>query len=251
MKKITFYFLMLLSITAYAQIEVLEDFEDVANNQIPENWTDTNFAVASNFTCDGSEKAIYTGFTAAGQETLTTPNYTAISNGTDLNVSFSYNVFEQVSQFPPASYVAPTAGWGSLVLEYSTDNGVSWINATTINDSNFTFVDNSTCSSTADITISGIANASDFQARFVATGTTISNFALWIIVDNVSFTQLATNIPNCDATLISPLSGATDADIDMALTWQAATGLATGYTVSVGTTSGGTDADTGSDTGTA
>lgn len=88
---------MLLSITAYAQIEVLEDFEDVANNQIPENWTDTNFAVTTNFACDGSKKAIYTGFTVAGQETLTTPNYTAISNGTDLNVSFSYNIFEQVS----------------------------------------------------------------------------------------------------------------------------------------------------------
>lgn len=241
MKKITLLFVLLFSITAYAQIEILEDFEDVANNQIPAGWTDTNFAVTSNFTCDNSEKAIYSGFAAAGQETLTTPNYSAISNGTDLTVSFSYNIFEQVSQFPPPSFVAPAAGWGSLVLEYSTDNGVTWTNATTINDSNYTFTDTSTCSATASIVISGIANGSDFQARFVATGTTISNFALWMVVDNVSFTQLSTAIPNCDAILTNPIAGATDADTDLTLTWQAATGLPSGYTISVGTTSGGTD----------
>ena len=240
MKKITFYFMMLLSVTAFAQIEINENFDDIANNQVPAGWTETNFGASSNFPCDGSAKSMATGFTAVGQETLTTPNYTAISNGTDLTVSFSYNILEQVSQFPPPSFVAPATGWGSIVLEYSTD-GTTWTNITTIDDSNYTFVDTSTCSSTASINVGVIPNASDFQARFVVTAANITNFALWVNIDNVSFTQVATTAPNCDVTLISPLNGSDTADTDAVLTWQAATGLPTGYTVSVGTTSGGTE----------
>lgn len=240
MKKITIYFMMLFSITAFSQIELVENFDDTANNQVPAGWTETNFSVNSNFTCDGSAKAIYTAFTAAGQETLTTPNYTAISNGTDLTVSFSYNIFEQVSQFPPPSFVAPATAWGSIDLEYTTD-GVNWTNITTINDSNFTYSSITDCGATASINVGPIANASDFQARFVVTSTNITNFALWVIIDNVSFTQVATAAPNCDSTLVSPLNGATDADTDVLLTWEPATGLPTGYTVSVGTTSGGTE----------
>ena len=43
MKKITFYFMMLLSVTAFAQIEINENFDDIANNQVPAGWTETNF----------------------------------------------------------------------------------------------------------------------------------------------------------------------------------------------------------------
>ncbi|WP_339622506.1 T9SS type A sorting domain-containing protein [uncultured Winogradskyella sp.] len=240
MKKITFYFLMLLSFSAFAQIEVNQNFDDTANNQVPAGWTETNFAASSNFPCDGSVKAVNTAFTSAGVETLTTPNYTAISNGTDLTVSFSYNILEQVSQFPPPSFVAPAAAWGSIVLEYSTD-GVNWTNITTIDDSNFTYVNTSTCSATANVTVSGIANASDFQARFVVTAANISNFALWVVLDNVSFNQVATTAPNCDAVLTNPLSGSSTADLDTTLSWSSATGIPTDYIVSVGTTTGGTD----------
>lgn len=240
MKKITFYLMMLLSASVFAQIEINENFDATANNQVPAGWTETNFGAASNFTCDASAKAITTAFTGPGQETLTTPNYTAISNGTDLTVSFSYNILEQVSQFPPPSYVGPATAWGSIALEYTTD-GVNWTNITTIDDSNFTYVSTSDCSATADINVGTIANGSDFQARFVVTVANISNFALWVSIDNVSFNQVATAIPNCDVTLLSPVNGSDTADADVALTWQAATGLPTGYTVSVGTTSGGTD----------
>ncbi|MDG5491182.1 T9SS type A sorting domain-containing protein [Psychroserpens sp. SPM9] len=248
MKKITFYFIMLLSMTAFSQIEVNENFEEISNNQVPAGWTETNFGATSNFTCDASEKAVATFFMSAGEETLTTPNYAAISNGTDLTVSFSYNIFEQVSQFPPPSFVAPATDWGSIVLQYSTNNGTSWTDITTIDDSNYNFVDTANCGATASINVGPIANGSDFQARFVVTTATVSNFALWVIIDNVSFTQTATTAPNCDVTLISPANGSDTADADVSLVWQAATGLPTGYTVSVGTTSGGTDIVNGATT---
>lgn len=240
MKKITIYLMMLISASTFAQIEVVESFDETPNNQVPAGWTETNFGASSNFTCDGSAKAINTNFTAAGQETLTTPNYTAISNGTDLTVSFSYNVLEQFSQFPPPSFVAPAAAWGSIVLEYSTD-GVNWTAITTIDDTNYTFVSTSDCSSTANINVGAIPTGSDFQARFVVTATNITNFALWVAIDNVMFSQVATAAPNCDSVLLSPADGSVGADADVSLNWQAATGLPTGYTVSVGTTSGGTD----------
>lgn len=247
MKKITLLFMMLLSITAFSQIEVIENFDDVANNQVPTGWTETNFGASSNYTCDGSAKAMASPFTSAGQETLTTPYYTGISNGTDLTVSFSYNIFEQFSQFPPPSLVAPATNWGSIVLEYTTD-GTNWNTITTIDDSNYTFVSPTDCSSTANINVGTIANGSDFQARFVVTVANITNFALWVNIDNVSFTQVATTTPNCDATLISPVNGSNTADSDVTLMWQAATGLPTGYTINVGTTTGGTDIVNGATT---
>lgn len=239
--------MMLMSITAFSQIEVIENFDDVANNQVPTGWTETNFGASSNFPCDGSAKTVTTLFTAVGQETLTTPYYSGISNGTDLTVSFSYNIFEQFSQFPPPSYVAPATNWGSIVLEYTTD-GTNWNTATTINDSNYTFVSTTDCSATASINVGAIANGSDFQARFVVTASNITNFALWVNIDNISITQVATTVPNCDATLISPVNGSDTADTDVALTWQPATGLPTGYTVNVGTFTGGTDIVNGATT---
>lgn len=244
MKKITFLFLMLLSITAFSQVEIVENFDTTPNNQVPAGWSHTGLQASTNFACGGSGKSAYGGIpqSQAGTSiTMTTPNYTAISNGTDLSVSFSLNVFEQVSQFPPPSFVAPAANWGSVVVEYSTDGGNSWTTATTINDSNFTFVSTADCVSIPSVNVGPIAAGSDFQARFVATASNVSNFALLFFIDNISITQVATSVPNCDATLLSPTNGSNTADTDVTLTWQAATGIPTGYTVSVGTTSGGTD----------
>ncbi|WP_397363806.1 T9SS type A sorting domain-containing protein [Olleya sp. R77988] len=241
MKKITFYLIMLLSITAFSQIEIVENFDDLSNNALPTGWTSTDIDAATSFACGGSGYSISGGFTAAGSSTVTTTDLTGVSNGTDLTASFSLNLFEQFSQFPPASYSAPATGWGSIVLEYSTDNGTTWTNIMTIDDSNFTFIDNATCGMTASVNAGAIASGSDFQARFVVTATTINNFALWVIIDNVSFTQVATTVPNCDATLTSPLAGSNTAESDVTLTWNAATGLPTGYNLTVGTASGLSD----------
>ena len=47
--------------------------------------------------------------------------------------------------------------------------------------------------------------------------------------------------PNCDAMLVSPVIGSTTVDADATLTWNAATGSATGYLLQIGTTEGGDD----------
>ena len=242
MKKITMYLVMLLGVTAFSQVEIVENFDTTPTNQVPAGWSYTsNFRASSNFACGGSGNSAAVGLQAGNSGTLTTANYTAITNATDLTVSFSLNLFEQVSQFPPPSYAAPATAWGSFILEYSIDGGSNWITAVTINDSNFTYVGTTTCVDIAPVNIGALAAGTDFQARFVANAVNVDNFALWFILDNISITQVATTVPNCDATLLSPLNGSTTADTDATLFWEAATGLPTGYTVSVGTTSGGTD----------
>ena len=242
MKKITMYLVMLISITAFSQVEIVENFDTTPNNQVPAGWSFTNnFRASTNFACGGSGSSAVVALPIGNSATLTTPNYTTITNATDLTVSFSLNVFEQLSQFPPPSYLPPASGWGSMVLEYSIDGGSNWITATTVNDSNFTYVGTGSCVDIAPINIGPLSAGTDFQARFVANAVNVTNFALIFILDNVSITQVATTAPNCDATLLSPANGSTTADTDATLTWQPATGLPTGYTVSVGTTSGGTD----------
>tara|TARA_R110002012_G_scaffold322083_1_gene554830 strand:+ start:8607 stop:10106 length:1500 start_codon:yes stop_codon:yes gene_type:complete len=240
MKKITFYLMMLLGVTAFSQIEIVENFDGLSNNQVPAGWSETGLRASTSFNCGGSGNGLIDAFTAAAQATATTQNYTAISNGTDITVSFSLNVFEQVSQFPPVQFNPPAAGWGSVALEYTTD-GSSWITALTIDDSSFTYIDNTTCVSVSPVNIGSIPSGSDFQARFVATVNNIATLAAIVVIDNVSITQVANTIPNCDSTLISPANGSITANPDITLTWTPATGLATSYKVSVGTTSGGTE----------
>lgn len=240
MKKITFYLMMLLGVTAFSQIEVVDNFNGESNGSSPTNWPGSNFQTTTNFICDGSGLSAWNLLAAGTSGVLSSANYTAVSNGTNLTANFSFNVFERNSQFPGAISIAPTAGWGSLVLEYSTNGGTTWTNITTINDSNFTYIDDATCQ-TVSVSVGTIANASDFQVRFFADIINVGTFRTVVVLDNISITQESTSIPNCDAVLISPANGSTSADTDTNLTWSAATGLATGYKVSVGTTMGGTE----------
>ena len=239
MKKITFYFVMLFSITAFAQIEIVDNFNSEPSGTVPSNWTGDMEATGS-FICDTDGLSAWSFLPAGGSATLVSQDYTAISNGTNLTANFTYNVFERTSQFPGAQSVAPTADWGSIVLEYSTDAGTTWTSISTIDDSNFVFSDASSCQSVS-VSVGAIASGSDFQVRFIANVVNVAGFRTAVLIDNVSITQEADTIPNCDAVLVSPLNGADDADTDVAITWQAATGFASGYTVSVGTTTGGTD----------
>ena len=240
MKKITFYLMMLLSVSVFSQIEIVDNFNGESNGSTPSNWPGSNFQTTTNFICDGSGLSAWNFLAAGTSGTLSSTNYTAISNGTNLTANFNFNVFERTSQFTSAQSVAPTAAWGSLVLEYSTDGGTIWTNITTIDDSNYTFTDAATCQ-TVSISVGTIANASDFQARFVADIVNVGTFRTVVVIDNVSITQESTSIPNCDSALISPANGSTSADTDTNLTWSNATGLATGYKVSVGTTMGGSE----------
>ena len=227
--------MMLLSVTAFAQVEIIEDFDSATS------WTTSSMQTFGNFACGGAGDSMVHYAEANSTGSATSPNFTAISNGTNLTASFSYNIFIQDSQFPPATYSAPPSGWGSLVLEYSTDGGSTWTTITTIDDSNYTLIDEDTCQDTGAISVGTIAAGADFQARFRSTVNTFTGFRLLVQFDNVSITQLANDVPNCDAALVNPVNGSDTADLDTTLIWEAATGLPTGYTVTVGTNSGGTE----------
>ena len=55
MKKITMYLVMLISITAFSQVEIVENFDTTPNNQVPAGWSFTNnFRASTNFACGGS-----------------------------------------------------------------------------------------------------------------------------------------------------------------------------------------------------
>lgn len=234
--------MMLLSITTFAQVEIVENFDNTPSLGLPDGWTASeNVSVENWYTCEEGGKGAGASFEVAGSGSITSPNYTGVTNNTDLTVSFSVNVYQQVSFWPPISHIAAPEGWGTVVLEYSLDGGVSWVTAYTVDDSNFTFLSVDSCISMPAINLGTLAAGNDFQARFVTTVSTISAARFIVFIDNVSITQVATSVPNCDAILLNPINGSATADLNTTLTWQEASGIPTGYTVSVGSTSGGTD----------
>ncbi|WP_179019297.1 T9SS type A sorting domain-containing protein [Winogradskyella forsetii] len=259
MKKITLFIMMLVSISMYAQVEIVENFDNAPEFGLPEGWTtSTNefsspaYNAVAYSQCGGTGKSVLTGANTdfgptpwAFEYILTTPNYPSITNSTDLTVSFSINVFEEgfAFVFPPTPPAAPVSDWGTVTLEYTVDGGNTWMTAVTVNPSDLTFTDVNTCTTIPAANLGALAAGNDFQARFVSNLNNIdpNKFALTIALDNISITQVATEVPNCDTTLLSPLDGSVGTDLNDTITWQAATGIPTGYNVSIGTTSGGTE----------
>lgn len=221
---------MLISITAFSQVEIVENFD----GGIPSNWTSGGYSPNNLVGCGGTGLGVFANISSGSSKTLTTPNYTAISNGTNLTASFDYNIFTF------GTLEAPPAGWGTIELEYSTDNGANWTNITTITDADYTYGGaTNNCSNSGSISAGVIADGSDFQARLVATNASVGGIIFSF--DNISIVQVSNTPPNCDATLISPANGSNTANPTVNLTWQAATSFPTGYKVSVGTMPGGTD----------
>lgn len=233
----------------YAQVEIVENFDNAPDFDVPTGWSQTEFfTVIPGLTCDASGKSALKGFEEfqlPAQATLTTPNYIGITNATDLTLSFTVNIYEAgPAFFFPQTFNAPVAGWGNFTVEYSLDSGSNWITAAVIDDSNFTYVSTQTCIDIPASNLGVLTAGNDFQARFVFNGENITPDAgntLVVQLDNVSITQVATNIPNCDSVLLSPTNGSTGTDLNDTITWGAATGIPTGYNLSIGTTSGGTD----------
>ncbi|WP_034058069.1 T9SS type A sorting domain-containing protein [Lacinutrix jangbogonensis] len=225
MRKITLLFLMMFSaVFTFAQVSINENFYFT-----PLDWTGT-FTYRDVQACSGRSYADYYSFsTLTGN--LTSPNQVGASNGTDLSLSFDYKV---ISGFAGA---ATPAGWGTAVLEYSTDNGSNWITAFTIDNSNHVVAN--TCA-TISTTVPGanLAMGSDVKLR-VSVTRAIGSF--YFVIDNFIAQQVTTTPPNCGSGLASPTNGATDVPISGLLVWSNASGGITGYNVTVGTTSGASD----------
>jgi len=110
---------------------------------------------------------------------LTSANQVGASNETDLTVEFEYKI---INVFGGS---ATGLGWGSAVLEYSIDGGVSWVPYFTINGTNH--VTSTSCATvTQVIPASSLPDGSDVAFQ-------ISNFwaggNYYFYVDNFSATQ--------------------------------------------------------------
>ena len=92
MKKFTFLMLLgLLSFFGQAQVAVVENFD--GGLAPPAGWTAVGYFGTVSQVCDGFTQRDNLDATSTTGN-LTTPNYTAVSNGTDVAVSFDYKVVD-------------------------------------------------------------------------------------------------------------------------------------------------------------
>ncbi|MFY0481930.1 T9SS type A sorting domain-containing protein [Flavobacterium sp. PLA-1-15] len=225
MKKITWIFFSFFAfISANAQIGIIEGLNSAT---IPTGWTQVGgFGSTTTTPCEGSHAYRDNLYAFSTTGNFTSPNYVGASNGTDLTVAFQWKATEW------------SAGDGvgfTVNVEYSADNGTSWI---AIGDPILA----STVTECADFSSvvpgASLPEGSDFKFRVRETWTS-GDCYFWI--DNISITQVTALPPNCDAALTSPVDGSAEVNLTGVLSWSPATGLPSSYILSVGTTSGGTD----------
>ncbi|UOE41943.1 T9SS type A sorting domain-containing protein [Chryseobacterium suipulveris] len=155
-------FMLLTGAWASAQINSVTNFD--GSTTMPTGWTQTgaSSSVTSINTCSGnSVRANLWGSAAAS--TLVSPNFTN-TNGEAINVSFDYKVINFTGASTPPGTATP-AGWGSITVQYSTDDGASWNNILVINDSNHV-VSTSCANKSISLTAGTIAAGSSFKIRF-------------------------------------------------------------------------------------
>lgn len=229
MKKITLFLFCLISLNIYSQISISEDFN--ASTSLPSGWTASRYTGSTSQACNGISfrSSLYSG-TTSSTGWLSSPNYTSVSNGQNVIITFDYKVVNF-----SAATVATQAGWGNLQVQISQDNGSTWLTQFTINDSNHV-VSNSCANKSFTISAASVPNASDFKLRFLSTWTAGDYY---FYIDNVNASQSA-SVPNCNAVMTTPTNLATNVSETSNLNWSAASGFPTGYILKVGTTTSGT-----------
>jgi len=235
MRKITFSMLFIMAASFYvnAQIEESQDFNSATT--YTDGWSDDgSFAITPTGACDGNSTRdnLWSG---SIEGNLYSPQVDNLSSGTDLEISFNYKVVDYISSGIPVN--ATQAGWGSLDVSYTLDQGITWVNLMTIDDSNHVVSNN--CA-TINLTIPGadIPSGSDFQLKFTSHWFSGDFF---VYLDDISILQTLTSVPNCDVVMTSPVDGETNAPTTGLITWNPGTGGVVGYKFSMGTTSGGVD----------
>jgi hypothetical protein len=179
MKTITPFFLLLFCVlNLNAQISHFEDFEGYSN--ITEvDWTTTGFFFDSfSRPCDGTSiRNNIHQYSQSGQ--LISPNFSGLSDGTDIRISFDYKLLNW------GFLNATQPGWGEILIQYSINNGNSWIDIDAINDSNHT---PSTSCATQLYLVNGseVPSGSDFRIRFVINW---NSGDYYVYMDNISISQ--------------------------------------------------------------
>ena len=232
MKKITLLIFLTLTSFTFAQVAFDENFD----SGTPAGWTDT-YSNTSSASCAGNSERDNL-WSSSNTGNLTSPNFVGASNATDLVISFDYKILDY------SDSSATSAGWGTAELQYSTDDGTNWTTVFTIDDGNHVV---STDCATVSATVIGsdLPIGSDVKVRVFNTWVTGDYY---FYIDNFSAAQTVSNPPSC-TTLSAPLNGDTNVSEDANLTWNAATGIPTGYSLSVGTSPGGSDVVSATDVG--
>lgn len=238
MKKITLLIICLLSLNVNSQISISESFN--SSTSLPTGWTSNRYSGTATQSCNGNSfrSSLYAGATSSSGW-LSSPNYVAMSNGQNVVVTFDYKVVN----FSSAT-VATSAGWGSLQVQMSQDNGATWVTQFEINDSNH-IVSNTCANKSFTISSALVPNSSNFKLRFLSTW---ASGDYYFYLDNINASQ-TNSVPVCDATLTSPLNLATNVSENTNLNWSIASGFPTGYLLNVGTMSGGTQIVSNEDVG--
>jgi hypothetical protein len=228
MKKILLLVISVFALNTYSQVSISEDFN--ASTSLPSGWTVSRYSGTNTQSCNGNSfrSSLYTG-TTTSTGWLSSPNYTSVSIGQNVVVTFDYKVVNF-----SAATVATPSGWGNMQVQSSSDNGTTWITQFTINDSNHT-VSNVCTNKSFTIPATSVPNTSNFKLRFLNTWTAGDYY---FYIDNINASQSA-SVPNCNATMTTPVNLATNVSETTNLNWSAASGFPTGYILKVGTTSGG------------
>ncbi|MCX7551040.1 gliding motility-associated C-terminal domain-containing protein [Xanthomarina sp. F2636L] len=229
MKKITLSLLFgFISLIGFSQIGLVENFD--AGLTLPPGWTGTGYSGTPFNPC--SVVSLRANLSASNlTDDLISPNIVGESNGTDLTVAFDYKIVDWSAAVDPTP-----PGWGQFNVQYSTNDGATWISIGTIDDINHQTAN--TCAN-----VSYVIPAAD-----VPIGTNVKlrfeniyfSGNYYFYIDNVTATQVVVDPPSCSP-LINPTNGATGVAITENLSWQPATGIPSGYTLSVGTSPGGTE----------
>lgn len=157
MKKITLALFCMLSVIAYGQVNINENFDAGPNSWTGDNSTSVPCAVAS------QRINVYSG---NATDEIASPNQVGASNATDLDISFDYKIVDYDGFADPTNPTAP--GWGTAELQYSTDAGVNWTTVLTIDDGNH--VTSSDCvTMMATIDAASLPNGSDVQLQILTT----------------------------------------------------------------------------------
>lgn len=112
-----------------AQISHFEDFEGYTNISQVE-WTTNGFFFDSfSRPCDGTSiRDNLANISTTGE--LISPNFVGQSDGTDIRISFDYKLINW------GFLNATQPGWGNISIQFSTNNGSSWNDIASIDDSN-------------------------------------------------------------------------------------------------------------------
>jgi hypothetical protein len=187
MKKITMWLFLLIGFISYSQINISQDFPTTTT---PAGWGLGGGSLTTTQSC-ASASWRFNVYGSSSTTTNTLSSETFVSTGEQLNVSFDYKVVDW-----SAATVATTPYNGTIIVETSSDNGVSYGNpVVAVNNGNHT-VANTCATKSVIIPGSNVPGGANTKIRIKCNFGTSGDY--YVYLDNVVITQAAA--PTCAGT---------------------------------------------------